>query len=202
MPLPLNELSNLDGKAKAEMVKSIHMKAREHIEKRNKMYEKQANKGRKKVVFRPGDWVWIHMRKERFPNIRKSKLDARGDGPYQVLKRINDNAYVIDLPGEFGVLATFNVSDLSPFDFGTDSRTNPFQEGGDDVSTTNNTNELALPQGTIIRLRSKKLKEALQGFIKEYVEALQVHFEVEEQSGHSKSIRPNVFLLTVQTLYL
>ncbi|XP_043809768.1 uncharacterized protein LOC122723079 [Manihot esculenta] len=57
--------------------------------------------------------IWIHMRKERFPTQRKSKLDARGDGPYQVLKRINDNAYIIDLPGEF------------------DSRTNPFQEGGD-----------------------------------------------------------------------
>ena len=204
MPLPLNELSNLDGKAKAEMVKSIHVKAREHIEKRNSIYEKQANKGRKKVVFKPGDWVWIHMRKERFPTQRKSKLDARGDGPYQVLKRINDNAYIIDLPGEFGVSATFNVSDLSPFDFGTDSRTNPFQEGGDYVSTTNNTknDELALPQGPITRLRSKRLKEALQGFMKEYVEALQVHFEVEEQSGHSKSIRPNVSLLTIQILYL
>ena len=144
------------------------------------------------------------MRKERFPTQRKSKLDARGDGPYQVLKRINDNAYIIDLPGEFGVSATFNVSDLSPFDFGTDSRTNPFQEGGDDVSTTNNTknDELALPQGPITRLRSKRLKEALQGFMKEYVEALQVHFEVEEQSGHSKSIRLNVSLLTIQNLYL
>ncbi len=40
MPLPLNELTNLDGKAKAELVKSIHLKAREHIQKRNKMYVK------------------------------------------------------------------------------------------------------------------------------------------------------------------
>ncbi|XP_043809052.1 uncharacterized protein LOC122722418 [Manihot esculenta] len=87
--------------------------------------------------------IWIHMRKERFPTQKKSKLDARGDGPYQVLKRIDDNAYIIDLLGEF------------------DSRTNPFQEGGDDVSTTNNTknDELALPQGPITRLRSKRLKE-------------------------------------------
>ena len=45
MSLPLNELSNLDGKAKAELVKSIHAKAREHIEKKNRMYAKQANKG-------------------------------------------------------------------------------------------------------------------------------------------------------------
>ncbi|XP_040955925.1 uncharacterized protein, partial [Gossypium hirsutum] len=37
--------------------------------------------------------VWIHMRKERFPVQRRSKLLPRGDGPFQVLERINDNAY-------------------------------------------------------------------------------------------------------------
>ncbi|XP_062103764.1 uncharacterized protein LOC133814872 [Humulus lupulus] len=44
-------------------------------------------------VFEPGDWVWLHMRKERFPTQRRSKLLPRGDGPFQVLERINDNAY-------------------------------------------------------------------------------------------------------------
>ena len=48
------------------------------------------------------------------------------DRPFQVLERINDNAYKIDLHGEYGVSATFNVTDLSPFDFniGVDLRTN------------------------------------------------------------------------------
>ncbi|XP_040953670.1 uncharacterized protein, partial [Gossypium hirsutum] len=41
----------------------------------------------------PGDWVWLHMRKERFPMQRRSKLLPRGDGPFQVLERINDNSY-------------------------------------------------------------------------------------------------------------
>ena len=41
---------------------------------------------------------------------------------------INDNAYKLDLPSEYNVSATFNVSDLSPFDVGEDSRTNPFEE--------------------------------------------------------------------------
>ena len=75
------------------------------------MYAQKANKGRKQVIFEPGDWVWVHMRKERFPQQRKSKLDARGDGPFQVLARINDNAYKIDLPGEYNISVTFNVFD-------------------------------------------------------------------------------------------
>ncbi|CAN7093145.1 unnamed protein product [Brassica rapa subsp. narinosa] len=40
------------------------------------------------------------MRPERFPEERKSKLSPRGDGPFRVLDRINDNAYRLELPGE------------------------------------------------------------------------------------------------------
>ena len=133
-PLPMSEHVNLDGKKKAEFVKQIHEKARLNIERRTEQYAKQANKGRRHVVFEPGDWVWVHMRKERFPAQRQSKLLPRGDGPFQVLERINNNAYKLDLPGEYTVSATFNVSDLSPFDAGDDLRTNPFQEEGNDGS--------------------------------------------------------------------
>jgi hypothetical protein len=56
------------------------------------------------------------MCKEQFPNNRKSKLQPRGDGLFQALERINDNAYKVDLPGEYGVSVTFNVVDLTLFD--------------------------------------------------------------------------------------
>ena len=66
------------------------------------------------------------MRKERFLEQRKSKIQPRGDRPFQVLERINDNAYKVELPGEYNVSSTFNVSDLSLFDADgeSDLRTN------------------------------------------------------------------------------
>ena len=51
-----------------------------------------------------------------------------------MLERINDNAYKIDLPREYNISTTFNVYDLSPFDVGTDLRTNLFEDGEDDTS--------------------------------------------------------------------
>ena len=65
---------------------------------------------------------------KRFPFHRYSKLNPRGDGPFQVLERINDNAYKIDLPDEYNVSATVNVSNFSPFDVGFDLRMNLFEE--------------------------------------------------------------------------
>ena len=44
IPLPINKRASLDGKQKAELVKSIHEKARLQIEKRNEYYASQANK--------------------------------------------------------------------------------------------------------------------------------------------------------------
>ena len=111
-------------------MKKLHERVKAQIEKRNESYARQANKWRKKVVFQPGDWVWVHMRKERFPEQRKSKLQPRGDGPFQVLERIIDNAYKIELPNEYNVSTTLNVSDLTLFDVDeeADLRTNPFEE--------------------------------------------------------------------------
>jgi hypothetical protein len=77
------------------------------------------------------------MHKERFMAQRKSKLHPRGDGPFQILERINDNAYKVDLSGEYSVSATLNVFDLSLFDVGDGSRLNSFEDKGDDADLPN-----------------------------------------------------------------
>ena len=123
-----------------DYVKKLHEIVKAQIEKKNESYVKQANKGHKKVIFQSGGWVWVHIRKERFPEQRKSKLQPRGDGPFQVLERINDNAYKIELSGEYNVSTTFNVSDLTLFDAYEEAnlRTNPFEEGESDEDMARN----------------------------------------------------------------
>ena len=147
--LPLSEHANLDRKQKADFVKQIHEKTKVNIERRTKQYTRTANQGRKQVVFEHGDWVWLHLRKERFPEQRKSKLMPHGDGPFQVLERINDNAYKLDLLGEYNVSATFNVANLSPFSVGDDFdlRANRFQEEGNDENPSVPV-QLTIPWGT------------------------------------------------------
>ena len=165
LPLLLNEMTSLDCQKKVEMVKKLHESVRKHIEKKNEQYVTKANKGRRQVLFEPGDWVWVHTRKERFPALWQSKLHPRGDGPFQVLVGINDNAYKLDLPGKYSISAIFNVSNLSPFDVSADSRKNPFEERGNDENQQVLKDPLHVPVEPIIRARSKKIKEALNELI-------------------------------------
>jgi hypothetical protein len=72
----------------------------------------------------------------KFPECKRSKLMSREDGPFQILERINDNVYKVDILSEYGVSATFNVFDLPFFSVSDDSRSNSFEERGDGVIQT------------------------------------------------------------------
>ncbi|XP_062086346.1 uncharacterized protein LOC133792455 [Humulus lupulus] len=89
------------------------------------------------------------------------EVDEKKVKAIQVVARINDNAYKLDLPGD-------------------DLRTNPSQEGENDANqrsghadhTCGNgagftLDPLSLPSGPITRLRAKRFKEALNGLIQE-----------------------------------
>jgi hypothetical protein len=115
MPLPSSEKLNLDTKQRAELMLKMHETTKENIERMNAKYKISDDKGRKQLDFEPGDLVSLHLRKEWFPNLRKSKLIPRADGPFKVLKKINENAYKLDLPTDFWVSPTFNITDLKPY---------------------------------------------------------------------------------------
>ncbi|GKV27101.1 hypothetical protein SLEP1_g36308 [Rubroshorea leprosula] len=114
-PLPTSRQFSVDAEQRAKEIKKLHEEVREKLQRQTIRYKAHHDKHRKKVVYKEGDWVWIHLRKERFPNRPNVKLSPRADGPFQIVEKINDNAYKIKLPGDYGVSATFNIADLSPY---------------------------------------------------------------------------------------
>jgi hypothetical protein len=128
----------------------------------NEKYRIIGSKGQKEVKLELGDLVWLHLRKEWFSDLRKSKLMSRVDGPFKILEKINNNAYKLELPLEFGVSPTFNISDLRPYLGEEDevpSRTTSIQEGEDDEDIT--TSDTIIPsielQGPIMRSWAQQL---------------------------------------------
>jgi hypothetical protein len=100
----------------------------------------------------------------------KIKVITREDGSFQIIERINDNAYKVDLPGEYDVNGTFNVSDITLFDVGDDSRLNLFEKRGDDEdqpnTKRNHANDLLeVPIRPITRAEADKLKKVLNELV-------------------------------------
>jgi hypothetical protein len=57
-----------------------------------------------------------------------------------VLQHVEENAYKIELPREYGVSTTFNVSELSPYkenEENIDSRASPHQPWESDMGMSN-----------------------------------------------------------------
>jgi hypothetical protein len=119
------------------------------------------------MLFEPGDLVWVHLRKDRFPEQCKSKLQPWANGPFKVLCKINDNAYEIDLPSTYGVSTSFNVASLSSFFGLEESRTTPFQEEENDEDIPamhTNSSPKDTNQGPLTRSRAKKLQDHMNSF--------------------------------------
>jgi hypothetical protein len=124
----------------------LHQTTKENIERMNAEYKIHGDKARKQLEFALGDLVWLHLRKELFPDLRKSKLMPRADGPFKVLEKINENAYKVDLPADFGISPTINIAYLKPYlgeEDELESRTTEMQEGEDDVDI--NTSDRSTP---------------------------------------------------------
>ena len=134
------------------------------------------NVNRQHKVFNIGDLVWLHLRKERLPQERKSKLRPRGDGPFKVLAHYNNNAYKIDLPRDkYNVSDIFNIKDLSPFhgDEEFDPRTDLPQGRGDDAEhpTTipmDATSTIQAPSGPMTRARAHAIQSEVTSLLLEF----------------------------------
>jgi hypothetical protein len=86
MPLPKSEKLNFDAKQHAELMLKLHETTKENIQRMNSKYKLAGDKSRKQMIFEPNELVWLHLRKDGFSALRKSKLMPRADGPFKVLR--------------------------------------------------------------------------------------------------------------------
>jgi hypothetical protein len=95
---------------------------------------------------------------------------SRVAGLFKILAKVNDNAYKLELPPEFGVSPSFNISDLRPYLGEEDempSRMMSMQEGEDDEDI--NTSATIIPSieivGPITRSRAQQLNHQVNSFL-------------------------------------
>jgi len=81
----------------------------------------------------------VYLRKDRIPGGSSNKLKPRKYESFKIVRKINDNAYVVDLSSDMTMSKTFNVVDLHIYYLieqlysDSNSRTSSFEERETDV---------------------------------------------------------------------
>jgi len=86
---------------------------------------------------------------------------------------------------QVSLVHTFNVADLTLFDTDFDSRSNPFEEKGDDVDQPRNTSKdpLHVPNGPMTQSQTKALKEALNALVFECLNQVRIERSIRVSRG-------------------
>ena len=104
-----------DGVAFAQHVSELHKYIHDRITQPNAAYKHAADSHRRHRSFEVRDKVMVQLRPERYSPGTAMKLYARSAGPFRVLSRVGENAYVVDIHYSWGISSTFNVVDLAEY---------------------------------------------------------------------------------------
>lgn len=120
LPTPLSRISNEVPHADdiAQQHTQILEQAKHAIHKAQANYVKQANKKRKPMEFKEGDFVMLRIEKRRLKSVETHpvvKLAPRYYGPFKITKRINANSFRLDIPDTWNIHNAFHISLLRPF---------------------------------------------------------------------------------------
>jgi hypothetical protein len=111
--LPMPKRVHPKAEELAEMMQRVHADVKKQLEAANEKYKAAVNKHRREVLFEPGQLVWVMISKERRPDGQHGKLTKKKIGPCKVLRKINDNAYEVELPDHLNISNRFNVKHLT-----------------------------------------------------------------------------------------
>ncbi|KAK8939531.1 hypothetical protein KSP40_PGU019132 [Platanthera guangdongensis] len=100
----------------AEDARDVQTDTQHKLLESNAKYKAADDKHRREKLFEVGDLVMVFVRKKRFPAGRHHKLMPKKFGTFPITHKINDNAYIVDLPPEFTISKTFYVVPSSSYD--------------------------------------------------------------------------------------
>jgi len=127
LPISLHARVSESAKSFARRIQDLHIEITKQIQASNVQYKLQAYLHRRHNEFNVGDYVMIWIRPNRFSSGANRKLHARSAGPFKVLQRVGPNAYVLDLPHDFGISSIFNIEDLVAYHKSLPIPNDPFE---------------------------------------------------------------------------
>ena len=97
-----------------ENVDTIHDIVSKQLALSYESYKLSANVHKRYKIFKEGDLVMVKIHPHRLPKLY-SKLQLKSYGPFKILSKINDNTYIVDIPNDWDISNSFNISDLVEF---------------------------------------------------------------------------------------
>ncbi|KAF7149078.1 hypothetical protein RHSIM_Rhsim03G0028000 [Rhododendron simsii] len=108
---PVPDLKRASRKAAEFMrdLQQIHKDTEQRLHSVTTRYKQAADRKRRVVEFKVGDFVYAVLTKDRFPEGEFNKLKARKIRPMEVIEKINPNAYRLKLSSHVRTAGVFNV---------------------------------------------------------------------------------------------
>ncbi|KAK8942512.1 hypothetical protein KSP39_PZI008912 [Platanthera zijinensis] len=120
--LPSTYRTSIFASSFAKHIHELHKEIRPKLTLKYESYKKVADQHRHPVEFAVGDMVLVKVRPERKPSSTLKKLTNKRAGSYKIIKKINKNAFELDIPIDAGYSSVFNIADLTKY-YGFDEDT-------------------------------------------------------------------------------